>query len=171
MKLLKDILYRSRIREVVGTTNLAIEQVCFDSREVAKFSVFVAVNGTVVNGHHYIDKAIEQGAVAIVCESLPKQLQENVTYIKVGNSAEALGCMAANFYDMPSRKLQVIGVTGTNGKTSIVTMLFDLFTKLGYNCGMLSTVVNRIGEREIQSTHTTSDAVKVNQLIAEMVDE
>lgn len=171
MKLLKDILYRSRIKEVVGTTNLAIEQVCFDSREVSKFSVFVAVNGTVVNGHHYIEKAINQGAVAVVCEALPDQLHENVTYVKVSDSAESLGCMAANFYDVPSRKLQVVGVTGTNGKTSIVTMLFDLFTKLGYNCGMLSTVVNRIGEREIQSTHTTSDAVKVNQLIAEMVDE
>lgn len=171
MKLLKDILYRSRIKEVVGTTNLAIEQICFDSREVSKFSVFVAVNGTTVNGHHYIEKAISQGAVAIVCEAFPEKLHENISYVKVGSSAESLGFMAANFYDIPSRKLNVVGVTGTNGKTSIVTMMFDLFTKLGYNCGMLSTVVNKIGDKEIQSTHTTSDAVKVNQLIAEMVDE
>lgn len=171
MKLLKDILYKSRIKEVVGTTNLAIEKVCFDSRAVEKFSVFVAVNGTMVNGHHYIEKAIELGAIAIVCEAFPDTMHDNVTYVKVSNSAESLGLIAANFYDNPSRKLKVIGVTGTNGKTSIVTMLFELFTNLGYQCGMLSTVVNRIGEREIKSTHTTSDAVKVNQLIAEMVDD
>ncbi len=171
MKLLKDILYRSRIKEVIGTTNLAIEKVCFDSREVAKFSVFVAVEGTTVNGHHYIEKAIELGAIAIVCEALPKELHENVTYVKVSSSAESLAHIAANFYDNPSEKLKVIAVTGTNGKTSIVTMLFELFTKLGYNCGMLSTVVNRIGEREVRATHTTSDAVKVNSLIAEMVED
>ena len=171
MKLLKDILYRSRIKEVIGTTNLAIEQVCFDSREVVKFSVFVAVSGTTVNGHKFIEKAIELGAVAIVCEAFPDNLHDNVSYVKVRNSAESLGHIAANFYGVPSEKLKVIGVTGTNGKTSIVTMLFELFTNLGYNCGMLSTVVNRIGTREIQSTHTTSDAVKVNHLLSEMVDE
>lgn len=171
MKLLKDILYRSRIKEVKGTTNLAIEQVCFDSRGVDKFSVFVAVAGTMVNGHHYIDKAIEIGAVAIVCEAFPDTILENITYVKVSSSSESLAHIAANFYDNPSKKLKVIGVTGTNGKTSIVTMLFELFTNLGYQCGMLSTVVNRIGEREIKSTHTTSDAVKVNELIAEMVDD
>ena len=171
MKLLKDILYRSRIKEVKGTTNLAIEKVCFDSREVEKFSVFVAVNGTMVNGHHFIEKAIELGAIAIVCEAFPDELHENVTYVKVSSSAESLAHIAANFYGVPSAKLQVIGVTGTNGKTSIATMLFELFTNLGFHCGMLSTVVNRIGEREIKSTHTTSDAVKVNALIAEMVDD
>ena len=171
MILLKDILYRSRIKEVIGSTNLAIEQICFDSRNVSKFSAFVAVSGTQVNGHLYIDKAIEQGAVAIICESLPEKLHDNITYVKVRNSAESLGFMSSNFYGTPSEKLKVIGVTGTNGKTSIVTMLFELFTNLGYKCGMLSTVVNRIGEKEIKSTHTTSDAVKVNQLLAEMVNE
>ena len=171
MKLLKDILYRSRIKEVVGSTNLAIEKVCFDSRDVVKFSVFVAVNGTLVDGHKYIDTAIEKGAVAIVCEVLPSSTVEGITYVKVRNSAESLGHIAANFYNVPSEKMKVIGVTGTNGKTSIVTMLFELFTNLGFNCGMLSTVVNRIGEKEIVSTHTTSDAVKVNELLAEMVEE
>ena len=171
MKLLKDILYRSRIKEVIGSTNLAIEQVCFDSREVAKFSVFVAVSGTKVNGHHYIEKAIELGAVAIVCESFPENLHDNITYVKVRSSSESLGYIASNYYDVPSEKLKVIGVTGTNGKTSIVTMLFELFTNLGYQCGMLSTVVNRIGDKEIVSTHTTSDAVKVNSLLHEMVEE
>jgi UDP-N-acetylmuramoyl-L-alanyl-D-glutamate--2,6-diaminopimelate ligase len=171
VKLLKDILYRSRIKEVIGTTNLAIEQVCFDSREVAKFSVFVAVSGTKVNGHHFIEKAIELGAVAIVCEAFPEKLNDNITYVKVRNSAESLGYVASNFYDVPSEKLKVIGVTGTNGKTSIVTMLFELFTNLGYKCGMLSTVVNRIGDKEIISTHTTSDAVKVNALLNQMVEE
>jgi len=171
VKLLKDILYRSRIKEVIGTTNLAVEKICFDSREVAKFSVFVAVDGATVNGHHYIEKAIELGAIAVVCEAFPKELQEHITYVKVSSSAESLGHLAANFYDNPSAKLKVVGVTGTNGKTSIVTMLFELFTKLGYNCGMLSTVVNQIGDRKIQSTHTTSDAVRVNSLIAEMVED
>lgn len=171
MKLLKDILYRSRISEVVGSTNLAIEKVCFDSREVSKFSVFVAVAGTKVDGHKYIDVAIKSGAVAIVCETLPEELSPDVSYIKVKNSAEALGYIASNFYGVPSEKINVIGVTGTNGKTSIVTMLFDLFTNLGYHCGMLSTVVNKIGGKEIPSTHTTSDAVKVNELIAQMVEE
>lgn len=171
MKLLKDILYRSRIKEVIGTTNLAIEKICFDSREVSKFSVFVAVEGTTVNGHQYIEKAIELGAIAIVCETFPKELHENITYVKVSSSAASLAHIAANFYDNPSAKLKVIGVTGTNGKTSIVTMLFELFTKLGYNCGMLSTVVNRIGDKEIHSTHTTSDAVKVNSLIHDMVED
>jgi UDP-N-acetylmuramoyl-L-alanyl-D-glutamate--2,6-diaminopimelate ligase len=145
VKLLKDILYRSRIKEVKGTTNLAIEKVCFDSREVAKFSVFVAVNGTQVNGHHYIDTAIELGAIAIVCESFPEKILDHITYVKVNSSAESLAHIAANFYDNPSSKLKVIGVTGTNGKTSIVTMLFELFTNLGYQCGLLSTLVNRIG--------------------------
>jgi UDP-N-acetylmuramoyl-L-alanyl-D-glutamate--2,6-diaminopimelate ligase len=170
MKLLKDILYRSRILDVIGTTNLAIEKVCFDSREVTKFSVFVAVSGTTVDGHDYIESAIQKGAVAIVCERLPENRVENVSYIVVRNSAESLGHIAANFYDVPSEKLKVVGVTGTNGKTSIVTMLFELFTNLGYQCGMLSTVVNKIGTKEIPSTHTTSDAVKVNELIAQMVD-
>ena len=171
MKLLKDILYKSRIKEVIGTTNLAIEKVCFDSREVASFSVFVAVNGTQVNGHHYIDKAIGLGAIAIVCEAFPENIQDGVTYVKVSSSSESLAHIAANFHDNPSKKTKVIGVTGTNGKTSIVSMLFELFTNLGYQCGLLSTVVNRIGEREIISTHTTSDAVKVNQLISEMVED
>lgn len=171
MKLLKDILYRSRIQEVIGSTNLAIEKVCFDSREVTKFSVFVAVKGTVVDGHLFIAKAIELGAIAIVCEELPVEIQEGISYIKVQNSAESLAHISSNYFDVPSEKLKVIGVTGTNGKTSIVSMLFDLFTSLGYQCGMLSTVVNRIGDEEINSTHTTSDAVKVNELISRMVDE
>tara|TARA_R110002050_G_scaffold162939_2_gene292880 strand:- start:26008 stop:27471 length:1464 start_codon:yes stop_codon:yes gene_type:complete len=169
MKLLKDILYRSRIKEVIGTTNLAIERVCFDSREVKQFSVFVAVSGTTVNGHKFIEKAIELGAIAIVCESFPEKMHEHISYVKVSDSAESLGYIASNFYDVPSEKLKVIGITGTNGKTSIVTMLFELFTNLGYNCGLLSTVVNRIGSKEIKSTHTTSDAVKVNQMLSEMV--
>ena len=171
MKLLKDILYRSRISEVVGSTDVAIEKVCFDSREVVSNSVFVAVKGTLADGHKYIDATIKSGAIAIVCEILPENIIEGVCYVKVRNSAEALGYIASNFYDVPSEKMNVIGVTGTNGKTSIVSMLFDLFTNLGYQCGLLSTVVNKIGDREIESTHTTSDAVTVNSLIAEMVDE
>lgn len=170
MKLLKDILYKSRILEVVGSTNLAVEQVSFDSREVKSFSVFVAVNGVQVDGHKYIDTAISNGAVAVVCEEFPAELVDNVCYVRVKNSAEALGFISANFYDNPSEQLKLVGVTGTNGKTSIVSMLFDLFTNLGYQCGLLSTVVNRIGDEEFVATHTTSDAVKINALLREMVD-
>lgn len=171
MKLLKDILYKSRITEVVGSTNVAIESVCFDSREANAFAVFVAVKGTQVDGHSFIATAIENGVKAIVCEVLPAEIVTGVNYVVVKNSAQALAFMAANFYGNPSEQLDVIGVTGTNGKTSIVSMLFDLFTDLGYKCGMLSTVVNRIGRVEIESTHTTSDAVKVNALLAQMADE
>lgn len=171
MKLLKDILYKSRIAEVVGSTNVAIESVCFDSRQANAFAVFVAIKGTQVDGHNFIATAIENGSKAIVCEQLPDELVEGVNYVRVKNSAQALAYMSANFYDNPSEKIDVIGVTGTNGKTSIVTMLFNLFTDLGYKCGMLSTVVNRIGQVEIESTHTTSDAVKVNALLSQMADE
>lgn len=171
MKLLKDILYKSRISEVVGSTNVAIESVCFDSRQANAFAVFVAIKGTQVDGHNFIATAIENGTKAVVCEQLPDELVDGVNYVRVKNSAQALAYMSANFYDNPSEKIDVIGVTGTNGKTSIVTMLFNLFTDLGYKCGMLSTVVNRIGKVEIESTHTTSDAVKVNALLSQMVDE
>lgn len=169
MKLLKDILYKAGIDEVVGSTNVAIEKVCFDSREVDKFSVFVAVRGTQVDGHDYIQQAIESGALAIVCEELPENQVDKITYVKVGNASRALGQMAANFYDNPSEKIKLIGVTGTNGKTTTVTLLFELFRSLGYKCGLLSTVRNRIGTEEIEASHTTPDALQINALLNEMV--
>ncbi|MBL7940146.1 MAG: UDP-N-acetylmuramoyl-L-alanyl-D-glutamate--2,6-diaminopimelate ligase [Flavobacteriales bacterium] len=171
MKLLKDILYRVRIEQVVGSTNTAIEQIEFDSRKVVAFTAFVATRGTQVDGHAFIAKAIESGASAIVCEELPSELKDGVTYIRVTDAAATLGIMAANFFDHPSKKLKLVGITGTNGKTSTATLLFRLFRALGHKSGLISTVEMRIGQRTIPSTHTTPDAVRLNELLAEMVEE
>lgn len=171
MKLLKDILYRVRIEQVVGSTNTAIEQIAFDSRTVTAFTAFVAVRGTQVDGHDFIAKAIASGASAIICEELPAELKEGVTYVRVANAAEALGILASNYFDQPSGKLKLVGITGTNGKTSTATLLFRLFRSLGHKCGLLSTVETRIGQKVIPSTHTTPDAVRLNELLAEMVAE
>lgn len=171
MKLLSDILYKTRLEEVVGSTNVAISSVAFDSRKVKKDSLFIATRGTTVDGHSYIDKAIESGAVAIVCEELPLNQRPNISYVKVLNSSEALGYIACNFFDNPSEKLKLIGVTGTNGKTTTVTLLFNLFRGLGYNTGLLSTVENKINGNVIPSTHTTPDALALNELLARMVEE
>jgi UDP-N-acetylmuramoyl-L-alanyl-D-glutamate--2,6-diaminopimelate ligase len=171
MKLLKDILYRVRIEQVVGSTNTAIEKITFDSREVVAFTAFVAIKGTQVDGHAYIAKAIESGASTIICEELPEVQKDGVTYVRVTNASEALAIMAANFFDHPSKQLKLIGITGTNGKTSVATLLFRLYRSLGYKCGMLSTVETRIGQKVIPSTHTTPDAVRINELLAEMVTE
>lgn len=171
MKLLKDILYRVRIEQVVGSTNTAIEKIVFDSRQVVAFTAFVATRGTQVDGHDFIAKAIESGASTIVCEELPIELKETITYVRVANAAEALGIMAANFHDHPSGKLKLVGITGTNGKTSTATLLFRLFRSLGYKCGLISTVETRIGQKVMPSTHTTPDAVRLNELLNEMVVE
>ena len=170
MKLLKDILYRARLEEVVGSTNMAIDAIQFDSRKVEAFTAFVAVKGTQVDGHQFIEQAILKGAVAIICEDFPEQFRTGVTYVRVQNSSEALAFMAANFYDQPSQEIKLVGVTGTNGKTSVVTLLHQLFGQLGYQAGMLSTVVNKIGRQELESTHTTPDVIAVNRLLREMVD-
>ena len=171
MKLLKDILYRVRIEQVVGSTNTAIEKVVFDSRQVTPFSVFVAVKGTQVDGHGFIGKAIDAGAVAVICEDMPEAHGEGVTFIRVPDAAEALAVVADNFFGQPSRKLKLVGITGTNGKTSVATLLFRLHRALGHKCGLLSTVESRIGPRVLPSTHTTPDAVRINELLAEMVAE
>lgn len=171
MKLLKEILYKVGITEVVGTTNVAVEHITFDSRDVKPFTLFVAQKGTQVDGHKFIAKAIENGAHVIVCEELPETFQQGVNYVKVANSSSALAYIAANFYDNPSEALKVVAVTGTNGKTSVVTLLHQLFQNLGFKVGMLSTVVNKIGTEDIPSTHTTPDAISLNRLMARMVDE
>ena len=169
MKILKDILYKAGLVEVLGSTNIAITHITFNSREVKRDSLFVAVRGTTTDGHKYIKQAEEAGAIAIVCEEIPEDFRGDINYIKVENSAEALGIIASNFYDNPSENLKLVGITGTNGKTTSVTLLFNLFRKLGYNVGLLSTVVNKINETEIPSTHTTPDPVNLNKLLAEMV--
>lgn len=171
MKLLSDILYKTRLEEVIGSTHMAISSVTFDSRKVKKDTLFVATRGTATDGHAYIDKAIEAGAVAIVCEDLPETRKENVTYIKVTDSTHALGFIACNYFDNPSAKLKLVGVTGTNGKTTTVTLLFNLFRTLGYNVGLLSTVQNKINNTVIPSTHTTPDALSLNELLSVMVEQ
>jgi UDP-N-acetylmuramoyl-L-alanyl-D-glutamate--2,6-diaminopimelate ligase len=171
VKLLSDILYKTRIEEITGSTNMAISSVTFDSRKVKKDSLFIATVGVTVDGHTYIDKAIELGASAIVCETLPTQIHEHITYIKVLNSSESLGYIACNFFDNPSEKLKLIGITGTNGKTTTVTLLFNLFKGLGYQVGLLSTVENKINNVVIPSTHTTPDALSLNELLNQMVEQ
>ncbi|MCB0408881.1 MAG: UDP-N-acetylmuramoyl-L-alanyl-D-glutamate--2,6-diaminopimelate ligase [Flavobacteriales bacterium] len=171
MKLLKDILYKTGIVNVVGSTQVAVEKVCFDSRLVEKLSLFVAVKGTQVDGHNFIDTAIEKGAQAIVCQIMPRTIVPGVTYVEVLDSSNALGIIASNFYDNPSAEIKLIGVTGTNGKTTTATLLHDLFTQLGYKSGLLSTVVNKIGVKPIPSTHTTPDAIQLNELLRKMADE
>src|SRR4051812_5291160 len=170
MRLLKDILYKTGIEEVIGSTDIHIKSICFDSRKAKKGSLFVATTGTKVNGHQFIDEVIEKGAVAIVCEKLPEKKQEGITYVLVNDSAFALSIIACNFYDNPSEKLKLVGVTGTNGKTTIVTLLFHLFRELGYGVGLLSTVKNQINAQVIPSTHTTPDALQLNELLSAMVD-
>ncbi len=170
MKLLKDILYKVRIEEVVGSTNTAIEHIAFDSRKVTAFTAFVAIRGTRTDGHAHIDQAIVAGASAIVCGKLPADLKEGVTYVRVDDPAAALAILAANFHDHPSARMKLVGITGTNGKTSVATLLYRLHRGLGHKCGLISTVETRIGQRVIESTHTTPDALRLNELLAEMVE-
>ncbi len=171
MAILKDILYKVTLVSVAGDTGIDVGAVHFDSRRAEAGSLFVAVSGTQVDGHRFIAQAVSQGAGAVVCERLPEAMQEGVTYVQVENSAEALGIMASNFYGNPSARLQLVGVTGTNGKTTVVTLLHQLLMKLGYNTGLLSTVSNKINEKLIPATHTTPDAVQLNALLAQMVRE
>lgn len=169
MKLLKDILYEVRIVSMEGNTNIAIENIQFDSRKVRKDSLFVATKGTAVDGHTFIEGATDKGAIAVVCETFPEEINPNVTYVKVNDSKEALALMAANFYDHPSEELQLVGVTGTNGKTTTVTLLHKLVRGLGYKAGLVSTVVNKIVDEEVPATHTTPDPIQLNELLREMV--
>lgn len=170
MKLLRDILYKTNLQEVHGSTNAAITSITFDSRKVTKDSLFVAVRGVQSDGHGFIEKAIESGALAVVCESLPETLNPKVTYVRVTDSSMALGHMAANFYDQPSESLRLIGVTGTNGKTTTVTLLFQLFRAMGIKAGMFTTVRNMINNDELPSTHTTPDAIELNRMLKLMLD-
>jgi UDP-N-acetylmuramoyl-L-alanyl-D-glutamate--2,6-diaminopimelate ligase len=169
MKLLRDILYKVAIQEVHGTNELEVQDITFDSRTVISGCLYVALKGVQADGHSYIASAIEKGAIAIVCEELPTVMPENITFIKVKDTHEALGFVAANFYDNPSHELQLVGVTGTNGKTTTVTLLYHLFKKLGYKVGLISTVINRIDEVEVRATHTTPDVLTTNKLLTEML--
>ncbi|HEY1021484.1 MAG TPA: UDP-N-acetylmuramoyl-L-alanyl-D-glutamate--2,6-diaminopimelate ligase, partial [Flavisolibacter sp.] len=171
MKTLADILYKVQMVAVSGTTDVVVSGVQIDSRKVSHRSVFVAVRGAAADGHQFIDKAVDLGAVAVVCEALPAQLRDGITYVQTVDSAEAAGILAHNFFGQPSSKLKLVGVTGTNGKTTIATLLYKLFTGLGYQCGLISTVENMINGNVIPSTHTTPDAVSLNELLKQMVEE
>ena len=169
MKKLKDILYKVSIDAVRGSTNLDISDIVFDSRKITANCVFIAQKGTISNGHDYIEKAIENGATAIVYEDDPAVFSDHVTYVKVADANKALAFISANFYDNPSEKLSLVGVTGTNGKTTIATLLHQLFTKAGYKVGLLSTVKILIGNDAFPATHTTPDSISINNYLNQMV--
>lgn len=169
MKTLRELLKAVRPIQLIGTGDQLIDHLSQDSRHIRKGGLFVAVEGFQVNGHAFIDKAIEAGAVAIVAEVLPVILPSGVTFIQVADSKEALGKLADIFFDHPSSKMKVVGVTGTNGKTSTVTLLYSLFTDLGFKAGLIGTVENRIGESRLPSTHTTPDPVALHDLLNQMV--
>lgn len=169
--ILQDILYKVSIRSAKGNTDVDIKGLCIDSRLTEAGSCFIALRGTKADGQAYIESAIEKGAVAVVCESLPGNIKEAITYIQVENATEAAGYMSHNFYGEPSLKVKLVGVTGTNGKTTIATLLWKLFTALGYKCGLISTVQNQVGDTVIETTHTTPDAVSINSLLKQMADE
>lgn len=170
MAVLQDILYKVRIRSVHGNLSVRVKTLHIDSRKVDKGDVFIAIKGVAADGHQFIDSVVEKGAIAVVCEEMPQALKEGVTYVQVENSGAAAGFMAHNFYGQPSEHVKLVGVTGTNGKTTIATLLFKLFTGLGYKCGLLSTVQNHIGNEIVPATHTTPDAISLNALMKQMVD-
>jgi UDP-N-acetylmuramoyl-L-alanyl-D-glutamate--2,6-diaminopimelate ligase len=170
MTLLQNILYKVHLKAVKGSTEIPVMGIAIDSRLVQKDYVFIAIKGEKNNGHHFISKAIELGATAIVCEEMPSSKNDSVTYLQVNNTHETVAMMAHQFYGEPSSKIKLIGITGTNGKTTIATVLFKLFTQLGYKCGLISTVQNQIEEKILPSTHTTPDAISLNKLLVKMVD-
>ena len=169
MAALKDILFGVNLKSIQGDRDQEVTGIAFDSREVTEGYLFVAVKGLTTDGHLFIEKAISNGATAILCEELPIDRLENISYVQTENSSKASGICASNFYGRPSDKLKLIGVTGTNGKTTIATLLHDLFSKLGYSTGLISTVENRIGETVSPSKYTTPDAIQLNELMAQML--
>ena len=170
MKRLQDILYGVALKRVIGSPETQVSSIVFDSRKAAPDTVFVAIAGSAADGHQFIEQAIAQGCRALVCERLPAKLKEGVNYFQVEDSAAALGIMASNYYEQPSRKLKLLGVTGTNGKSTIATLLFQLFRDLGYKCGLISTVQNQIHDELIPATHTTPNAIELNELLSRMVE-
>lgn len=170
MNILKDILYKVPIEAVHGSTDIAVNKIEFDSRKVELNDLFVAIKGTLSDGHNFIEKAVNQGAIAIICEEFPDKIINGVTYVKVENSNEALAYLANNFFDNPSSKLRLVGVTGTNGKTTIASLLYQMFKKAGYKVGLLSTVKIMVDETEHKATHTTPDSLTINHYLNEMVE-
>ena len=171
MRILKDILYKVTINAVVGSTSVSINKIEFDSRQIQANDVFVAISGTITDGHKFIEKAVADGANTVVCEKLPENLADGVTYIEVANSNQALAYMADNYYEHPSDNLKLVGVTGTNGKTTVTSLLYQLFKKAGYKVGLLSTVKIMVDTTEYKATHTTPDSLTINKYLKLMNDE
>jgi UDP-N-acetylmuramoyl-L-alanyl-D-glutamate--2,6-diaminopimelate ligase len=170
VKALSHILKGAGVIRTTGDLETTVQEIQFDSRKVKTGDLFIAVRGTQADGHQFIHAAIEKGAGIIVCEELPAKLEQGITYVEVDDAGEALGIMASNYYDNPSHEIILVGVTGTNGKTTIATLLYQLFTNLGYGCGLLSTIRNIIITKEIPSTHTTPDPLQLNSLLRQLVD-
>ena len=170
MKLLKDILYKVNINAVSGSTNMPVNELHFDSRKVSLNDVFIAVKGEVFDGHDFISKAIEQGAVSVVCQKIPEQIMNGVTYVEVEDSHSAFAIMASNYYENPSKNLKLVGITGTNGKTTVSSLLFQLFKKAGYKVGLISTVKIVVDVKEFETTHTTPDSLTINYYLKMMND-
>lgn len=169
MKKLTDLLKNVQTLQIVGDTHIAIENICFDSRTVTKGSLFVATRGTHTDGHGYIQMSIDKGATAIVCEEMPASILPHITYVSVKDSSYVLGYIASNFYDNPSTKMKLVGVTGTNGKTTTATLLYRISKQLGYRSGLISTVRYMVHDIEVPATHTTPDALQLNKLMNDMV--
>ena len=168
MKNLKNILQKIPVEKIIGSDNRSISSIQYDSRSVEQNSLFVAINGGVFDGHTFISKAINQGAVVIVCENLPEELVAEITYIKVKSAARALALMASNYYENPSENLKLIGITGTNGKTTVATLLYELFKKAGYKVGLISTVKIMVDHEIFSATHTTPDSLIINSYLSQM---
>ncbi len=170
MRILKDILYKVEITSVVGDTNLTVDTIAFDSRKVTENTLFVAIKGVDADGHNYIEKAVDSGAIVIVCEKMPEAIKDGITYVCVEDTNKALAIIASNFYENPSSKLKLVGITGTNGKTTIATLLYNLFSNLGYKVGLLSTVKIVVGKTVYETSHTTPDSLAINYYLSEMVE-
>lgn len=170
MSILKDIIYKVAIEAIKGSTDIVIGKIDFDSRKIEKNDLFVAIRGTISDGHDYISKAIDLGASAIICDSFPEDITEGVTYIQVKDTNTALAVVAANYFGNPSQKLQLVGVTGTNGKTTIASLLYQLYKKAGHKVGLLSTVKIMVDNVEYPATHTTPDSIAINSYLAQMVE-
>ncbi|MFE3870057.1 UDP-N-acetylmuramoyl-L-alanyl-D-glutamate--2,6-diaminopimelate ligase [Flavobacterium sp. ZS1P70] len=170
MSVLKDILYKVAIEAVKGSTDITIDKMDFDSRKIEKNDVFIAIRGSISDGHDFIEKAIQQGAVAIVCDTFPETTTKGITYVQVKDTNSALAFMAANYFGDPSEKMKLVGITGTNGKTTIASLLYQLFKKAGFKVGLLSTVKILVDEKEYKATHTTPDSITINHYLKEMAE-
>ena len=170
MKAVREILYKVNINKVIGDTSTLIRNIVCDSRKVKQKDLYVAINGVNVDGHNYIDSAIKKGAICIVCEILPNKIEDDVLYVEVESTRSSLGIISSNYFLDPSSKLKLIGITGTNGKTTIATLLYNLYKNAGLRAGLISTVINYIDEQEIESHQTTPDSLTINNLLSKMVE-